>query len=234
MAGGESNEVKLLGMWASPFVLRVQLALSLKGITYEYVEEDLKSKSELLLASNPVHKAVPVLIHDGKAISESSVILQYIDEAFAGIGPFLLPADHHDRAVARFWASYIDDKLLKASNQASRGKTEEEKAEGKKQAAAAVETLEGALKECSKGKPFFGGDSAGYVDVVLGGLLAWVHAGDAMKGVKTFDPATTPLLAAWADSYGALDAVEAVMPDIGKLVEFAMAMHAHAAAAASN
>jgi glutathione S-transferase len=123
--------------------------------------------------------------------------------------------------------------LVKASSQASRGKTEEEKEEGKKQVAAAVETLEGALKECSKGKPFFGGESVGYVDIVLGGLLAWVHAGDAMKGVKTFDPATTPLLAAWADSFDALDAVEAVMPEIVKLVEFAMAMHAHAAAEAA-
>jgi glutathione S-transferase len=123
--------------------------------------------------------------------------------------------------------------FLKASGQASSGKTEEEKAEGEKQLAAAMEILEGALKECSKGKPFFGGDSAGYVDVVLGGFLAWFHAGDAMKGVKTFDPATTPLLAAWADSFDALDAVEAVMPDVGKLVEFAMAWIAQAAAKAA-
>uniref|UniRef100_A0ACD5WJ08 Uncharacterized protein n=1 Tax=Avena sativa TaxID=4498 RepID=A0ACD5WJ08_AVESA len=233
MAGEGNGEVKLLGMWASPFVLRVRLALSLKGVRYEYVEEDLRSKSALLLKSNPVHGKVPVLIHNGEPVCESLVILQYIDEAFAGVGPSLLPADPHDRAVARFWASYIDDKLLKASSQASSGKTEEEKAEGKKQAAAAVETLEGALKECSKGKPFFGGDSAGLVDVMLGGLLAWVHAGDAMKGVKTFDPTTTPLLAAWADSFDALEAVEAVMPEVGKLVEFAMATMSHGAAAAA-
>ncbi|CAM0943090.1 unnamed protein product [Alopecurus aequalis] len=233
MAGGANGELKLLGMWASPFVLRVRLALSLKGVSYEYVEEDLGSKSELLLKSNPVYAKVPVLIHNGTPVCESLVILQYIDEVFPGVGPSLLPEDPHDRATARFWASYIDGTLVKASSQASSGKTAEEKAEGKKLAAAAVETLEGALRECSKGKPFFGGDSPGYVDIVLGGLLAWVRAGDAMKGVKTFGPATTPLLEAWADKFEALDGVEAVMPDISKLTEFAMAMIARAAATAT-
>jgi glutathione S-transferase len=112
MAGGGNKEVKLLGFWPSPYVLRARLALSLKGISYEYVEEDLESKSKLLLASNPVRKTVPVLIHDGKPVSESSIIIQYIDEAFAGVGPPLLPDDPHDCSIARFWASYIDDKVL--------------------------------------------------------------------------------------------------------------------------
>jgi len=110
MAGGD--ELKLLGFWGSPFVLRARLALSFKGLSYEYVEEDLRDKSELLVKSNPVHKKVPVLIHNGKPVSESLIILQYIDEAFAGTGPSLLPADPYERSVARFWAAYIEDKVF--------------------------------------------------------------------------------------------------------------------------
>ena len=76
MTGGGGDELKLLGMWASPFVLRGKLALSFKGLSYQYVEEDLKNKSDLLLSSNPVHKKVPVLIHNGKPVCDSKIIVQ--------------------------------------------------------------------------------------------------------------------------------------------------------------
>ncbi|RCV44105.1 hypothetical protein SETIT_9G347300v2 [Setaria italica] len=216
MAG--EDELTLLGFWGSPFVLRARLALSFKGLSYQYVEEDLKNKSELLLKSNPVHNKVPVLIHDGKPVCESSVILQYIDEVFAGTGPSLLPADPYEHAIARFWAAYIDDKLLSSFMMMSMGNTEEERAEGRKQAFAAAEILEEALKECSKGRPFFGGDSVGYVDIVLGGFVPWVHLIDRSTGSKQFDAGKTPLLAAWLEHFGSLDAAKAVVPDLERLV----------------
>ncbi|XP_062200870.1 probable glutathione S-transferase GSTU6 [Phragmites australis] len=230
---GQGDELKLLGMFASPFVLRAKLALSFKGLSYEYLEEkDLhNNKSELLLKSNPVHKKVPVLIHNGKPVCESMIIVQYIDEAFAGVGPSLLPSEPHERAIARFWAAYIDEKLFISWMMVFRGKTDEEKAEGTKQSFAVAANLEGALRECSKGKPFFGGDGVGYVDVALGGFVAWVHAVEKLYGLKLFDAAKTPLLAAWLERFGALDAAKAVMPDVGKLVELAKMRQAQAAAA---
>jgi len=102
-----------------------------------------------------------------------------------------------------------------------------------KQSLVMMETLEGALRDCGKGKPFFGGDSAGYVDVVLGGLLGWVRAHVDLEGVNFFDPDRTPLLAAWAERFWSLEAVEPVMPDVSRLVEFGKMLQARQAAAAA-
>lgn len=105
-----SNELKLLSGWFSPFAMRVRIALNLKGLDYEVLEETLNPKSDLLLQSNPVHKKIPVLIHKDKPICESAIIVEYIDEVWND-GPSILPSDAYERANARFWGAYIDDKV---------------------------------------------------------------------------------------------------------------------------
>ncbi|KAK9742899.1 hypothetical protein RND81_03G204200 [Saponaria officinalis] len=104
------GEVKVFRAWRSPFSWRVELALKIKGVDYEIVDEDLSNKSDQLIKYNPVHKKVPVLVHDGKPVVESLVILEYIDEVWTENS--LLPSDPFDRAQARFWANFIDNKVI--------------------------------------------------------------------------------------------------------------------------
>ncbi|KDO40050.1 hypothetical protein CISIN_1g0374812mg, partial [Citrus sinensis] len=88
-------EVKLHGGWAS--------------IPYEYIEEDLYNKSASLLKYNPVNKMIPVLVHGEKPVCESMVILEYIEEMWPH-NPSLMPSDSYDRAQARFWIKFAEDK----------------------------------------------------------------------------------------------------------------------------
>jgi len=50
---------------------------------------------------------VPALVHDGKVITESTVINEYLDDSFEG--PPLRPADPYWRARMRIWTKFVDE-----------------------------------------------------------------------------------------------------------------------------
>ncbi|KAL0399544.1 UNVERIFIED_CONTAM: putative glutathione S-transferase parA [Sesamum radiatum] len=156
------DQLVLLGYNISMFAMRVRIALDEKGIEYEYREESLLDKSPLLLEMNSVHKMVPVLIHNGKPVSESLIILEYIDEVWKDKPP-LLPSDPYHRAQARFWADLIDKKIyVNGGRRVWFSKGEEQEA-AKKELMDGLKLLEGELGD----KVYFGGDKFGFLDVAL-------------------------------------------------------------------
>lgn len=50
---------------------------------------------------------VPVLVHDGRVLTESTVINEYVDECFPQIP--LRPADPYGRARMRIWTKFVDE-----------------------------------------------------------------------------------------------------------------------------
>uniref|UniRef100_A0A2P2JJ80 Glutathione S-transferase n=1 Tax=Rhizophora mucronata TaxID=61149 RepID=A0A2P2JJ80_RHIMU len=165
-----ADEVILLDFWASPFGMRVRIALEEKGVKYEYREQDLRNKSSLLLQMNPVHKKIPVLIHNGKPVSESLIVVQYVDEVWKDKGP-LLPSDPYERAQARFWADFVDMKIYGLGSKTWQTKGEEQEA-AKKELIECLKLLEKELGD----KPYFGGETLGYVDVTLVPFYTWFYA----------------------------------------------------------
>uniref|UniRef100_A0ACD6A1D9 Uncharacterized protein n=1 Tax=Avena sativa TaxID=4498 RepID=A0ACD6A1D9_AVESA len=191
MAGEKNAGLVLLSSSMSPFGQRCSIALAEKGLTHEYVEEDLGAKSDLLLHSNPIYKQIPVLLHGGRTIIESLIIVQYLDEAFPGTRS-LLPADPYERARARFWADYVDKKVYGCASRLYMVKGQPQVLP-KLEMVDILKTLEGELG----GKEFFGGEQGfGFVDVALMPFATWFESFDRCWGVGVAEVA--PTLAAWA------------------------------------
>ncbi|CAH9090215.1 unnamed protein product [Cuscuta epithymum] len=218
-----SDQVKLLGAWWSPYVLRIRVLLNLKSIDYEFVEVQIKPKSELLLQLNPIYKKIPVLVHKDKPICESLVIIQYIEDVWTTSDSSLFPTDPYDRAMNRFWAVYIDDKIFPILSGLPAAANEGVEKEAIDNLVEAVFPLEDVFKNCSKGGKFFGGDKIGILDIVLGSFVGWFKANEVLNNVKLFDEIKFPNLSHWVDDFAAEEAVRDVLPSTDKLVEFAKA-----------
>ncbi|KAH7844532.1 hypothetical protein Vadar_029068 [Vaccinium darrowii] len=208
--------VKLLGYWVSPFPKRVEWALRLKGVEYEYIEEDIYNKTPQLLELNPVHKKVPVLIHGEKVIPESFIMLEYIDETWKQYP--ILPQDPYDRAMARFWAKVGDEKLFYNAQRAMCTQFEEEKERYLKEAVESLEKIEEVL---IKGKSkFFGGEKIGYLDIALGWISYWLPVWEEVGSMKIVDPILFPSITAWMENIRNHPVIKDKLPPRDKMVAY--------------
>lgn len=87
----------------SPFSWKVWLALEHKQLPYDLRvlsadAGDLRTPE--FLALNPRGK-VPVIVNDGLVLSESSAIVEYLEDRYPASGQPLWPAETHLRALAR-------------------------------------------------------------------------------------------------------------------------------------
>lgn len=87
---------------------KVRIVLAEKGLEYREHLMTLRGDQfdEKYMKLNP-NAVVPTLLHDGRPVIESSVILYYLDEAFPA--PPLMPKDLHLRARVRQFNKLIDE-----------------------------------------------------------------------------------------------------------------------------
>jgi glutathione S-transferase len=105
--------MKLYSVDRSPFGSRVRAAVEFKGLRVETLEAPEGGlKSPAYLAINPLGKLPTLVLDDGRAIPESQVILDYLEEIAPS--PSLYPVDAVDNAMARLIPRMIDLYLLPA------------------------------------------------------------------------------------------------------------------------
>ncbi|KAB1224649.1 Glutathione transferase GST 23 [Morella rubra] len=221
-----AEEVKLFRSWSSPFPLRVVWALELKGIPYEVILEDLSNKSSLLLHYNPIHKKVPVLVHNGKSIAESLVILEYVEETWKQT-PSLLPEDPYERAMERFWAKFGDDKhrriLIAISSNIIAGfaitmECLHQAREGPRRSYGSSPGELDIFRRLLRGKNFFSGERIGFLDLAFGWLANMVSVFEEVMGATVLDNQKLPSLSAWMKNFMDAPIIKESWPPRDKLI----------------
>lgn len=100
--------ITVIGSFVSPYVRKVLACMNLKGLDYQvdpitpfYGNDEFERLSPL--------RRIPVLIDGDFSVSDSTVICEYLDEAYPGYP--LFPSDPHDRAHARWFDEFADSRL---------------------------------------------------------------------------------------------------------------------------
>ncbi|KAI9115359.1 hypothetical protein K1719_013678 [Acacia pycnantha] len=153
--------------------------------------------------------------HNGKPVCESLIIVQYIHEVWKDQGNPLLPSDPYDRAQTRFWADFVDEKVSDAASKLWTQKGEEVEA-AKKNFIAALKQLEEVLGD----HPYFGGETFGYVDLVLIPFYSWFFAYETLGNFKTEEHC--PKFIEWAKRCMQRETVAKSLPDPKEVYELVL------------
>jgi glutathione S-transferase len=106
--------MKLLGVYLSPFVRKVAVVLTIKGLDYEQEPIMPGSTDPDFKAMSPLGK-IPVLVDGDLAVADSSAICEYLEEKYPE--PTVMPTDVGSRARARFLEEFGDSKLVETASQ---------------------------------------------------------------------------------------------------------------------
>jgi glutathione S-transferase len=88
--------------------IKARLALAEKGVSFDSRLMTLRGDQfdPVYMQLNP-NAVVPTIVHDGRAVVESTVIMHYVDDAFPGAA--LMPADPLARAKVRMITKLMDE-----------------------------------------------------------------------------------------------------------------------------
>ncbi|TGO24971.1 hypothetical protein BPAE_0090g00150 [Botrytis paeoniae] len=111
----KEEPVKLYAGWFCPFTQRVLLLLLEKRIPFQYIEVNPYQKPLSLLKLNPCG-LIPTLSYEGKALYESTIICEFLEDAYPSHYPRLLTREPFERARLKIWTDHITSRVVPAFN----------------------------------------------------------------------------------------------------------------------
>jgi maleylpyruvate isomerase len=201
--------MKLFNYWRSSASWRVRIALAYKNVAYEYVAVNLLEKAnraDAYTAMNPIGQVPTLVLDDGRQLSQSMAILEYLEETVPR--PSLLPADPYLRARARQLAEIVNSGIQPFQNLPLTARYNEHKLDAKALVASDIARGLDALQRSAEphaGK-FLVGNEPSFADVCLAPQL---------NAARRFglDVATWPLLARVEEACNALPAFQIAHAD---------------------
>jgi glutathione S-transferase len=194
-----SEKLTLVSHHLCPYAQRAAIALAEKGVPFERIYVDLAAKPDWFRELSPLGK-VPVLKVGERAIFESAVILEFLEET----QPIPLhPADPLARAEHRAWIEFGSAVLADIA-----GFCNAPDAAALQAKAAALEAKFARL-EARVAEPWFSGARFSLVDAVFGPVFRYF---DVFDGIADFAILTgKPKLAAWRRRLAARPSVRAAV-----------------------
>jgi glutathione S-transferase len=203
-----TTRLKLISHKLCPYVQRAVIALTEKGVPFERIDIDLAKKPVWFLAVSPLGKT-PVLQVGGRAIFESAVILEYLEETQQRP---LHPADPLTRAEDRAWIEFGSAVLSDIAGFYAAGDEGAFKAKTMQ-----LSDRFARLEAHVAAAPWFDGEHFALVDAVFGPLFRYFDVFDEIADFAIL--ADKPKLRRWRDSLAQRPSVRAaVSPDYPALL----------------
>jgi glutathione S-transferase len=218
MENAMSTGLTLVSHHLCPYVQRAAIALAEKGVAYERINVDLGNKPDWFKALSPLGKT-PVLKVGERAIFESAVILEYLEET--QLGPLHPPDALHraeHRSLIEFASAILND--IWAFYSAGDAAVFEAK---RKQLTERFTWLERRLRA----EPWFDGVDFSLVDAVFAPVFRYFDAFDRIGDFGIL--ASLEKMARWRQSLAARPSIQAAVSSDydDRLWAFLLARNAH-------
>ena len=170
--------MKLIGSTASPYVRKVRVVMAEKKLDYRFQEENVWSEETAISTANPLGKVPCLVMEGGEAVSDSRVIVEYLD-TLSPVGK-LIPGTGRERAEVKTWEALADG-VLDAGVLARLEATWAGRQDGERSQAWMARQLgkvRAGLQAMSQGlgdKPYCSGIHLSLSDIAVGCALGWLE-----------------------------------------------------------